>query len=46
MIKDDGYQDNVYSLVPAGGEGARIRARIQASFGVSDPKQFCFLHGK
>jgi len=40
------HSDNTWSIILAGGEGARMRAWINASFGLSDPKQFCFLHGK
>ena len=46
MTKCDGNLGGLWSVVLAGGEGTRMRAWINASFGVSEPKQFCLLHGK
>nr|MBN2278784.1 NTP transferase domain-containing protein [candidate division Zixibacteria bacterium] len=40
------HSRNTWSIILAGGEGTRMRAWIKASFGVSEPKQFCVLHGK
>ena len=37
---------NTWSIILVGGEGTRMRAWINTSFGVSEPKQFCVLHGK
>jgi mannose-1-phosphate guanylyltransferase len=37
---------SLWSVVLAGGEGTRMRAWIKTSFGLSEPKQFCVLHGK
>jgi len=38
--------EGLWPVVLAGGEGTRMRAWINASFGLSEPKQFCVLHGK
>ena len=46
MTKNTENLKGLWSVVLAGGEGARMRAWINASFGVSEPKQFCVLHGK
>jgi len=39
------HSKTTWSIILAGGEGTRMRAWINASFGVSEPKQFCVLHG-
>jgi mannose-1-phosphate guanylyltransferase len=46
MTEYAGKVGGLWSVVLAGGEGTRMRAWINASFGVSEPKQFCVLHGK
>jgi len=40
------HSKNTWSIILAGGEGARMQAWINASFGLLEPKQFCVLHGK
>jgi len=46
MTKNTENQGGLWSVVLAGGDGTRMRAWINASFGVSEPKQFCVLHGE
>ena len=40
------HSKSTWSIILAGGEGTRMRGWINTSFGGSDPKQFCVLHGK
>ena len=40
------HSKTTWSIILAGGEGTPMRAWINASFGISEPKQFCVLHGQ
>jgi mannose-1-phosphate guanylyltransferase len=44
MIENAGVLKSIWSVVFAGGEGARTREWTQATSGASDQKQFCFLN--